>query len=132
MEAGTDVVIDARDDAVLGRIVEIRGGGHVAHGYHPLGEDHAEAMLAEFHAKHGIASSDARTRMLAHDLMRVSKKFENDAIVRITLDPVRVHDNSYHVLDVHILVKRPLHLNRRIAPRSRPPSRGIGREKRPA
>jgi len=114
LEDGTDIVVEARDDAVLGRIVEVRGGGHVAHRLHPLGEEQAEGMLGEFHARHGIASSEARTRMLAHLLVHVSEIFEDDAIERLTLDHVRVADNSYEVIDVHIAAKRPLDLKRRL------------------
>lgn len=115
IETGTDIAIEARDDAVLGRIVEIRGGGHVANRVVPLGEDQAEAMLAEFHAKHGIASSEARARMLAHILLRVSEIFADDAIVRMSLDPVRIAENSYDVLAAHIVARRPLMLHRRLA-----------------
>ena len=114
LEDGTDVAVEARDDATLGRIVEIRGGTHVAHRLHPLGEDQAEGMLVEFHAKHGIASSEARTYMLAHLLLHVSEIFEDDAIERMTLAQVRVADNSYEVVDVHVVANRPLDLNRRL------------------
>lgn len=114
LEEGTDLVIEARDDAKLGRLIEIRGGGHVAHRLAPLGEDQAEAMLVEFHAKHGVASSEARTRMLAHLLIHVSDIFEDDAIDRMTLGQVRVADNTYEVVDVHVVAKKPLDLHRRL------------------
>ncbi len=114
--AGTDVVIDARHDPALGRIVEIRSGAHVASRPHPLAAHRAEAMLEEFHTKHGIASNEARTRMLAHLLERVSGILDDGSIDRLTLDPVRVHGNSYHVLGVRATAKRPLGLNRRLAP----------------
>lgn len=114
LEDGTDIVVEARDDTTLGGIVEIRGGSHVAHRLHPVGEDQAEGMLAEFHAKHGIASSEARTRMLAHLLLHVSEIFEDDAIERMTLDQIRVADNSYEVVDVHVVANKPLDLKRRL------------------
>lgn len=115
VEAGADVVIDARDDAILGRIVELRGGGHAAHRLLPLGERQAEALLGEFDAKHGIAANETQTRMLANLLLRISDICADDAVARITLDPVRVRGNSYDVLAVHVAAKRPLQLHRRLA-----------------
>lgn len=113
LEVGNDVAIEGRDDADLGRIVEIRSGDRAAHRLHPLGEQRAEAMLAELHAKLGVASSGARTRMLAHLLLHVSSVFDDEAIERVVLDQVRVADNSYEVADAHVFAKGPLAFERR-------------------
>lgn len=113
---GTDIVIECKDDPVQGRIVEIRSGTHHAHRLAPIDEFQAEAMLSDFGAKHGIASNEKETRMLAHLLLRASAVFSEDAIEGVLLDPVRLHHGAYDVLGAKIEASRAVTLNRRLDP----------------
>jgi hypothetical protein len=113
-EAGTNITIEGRDDEKIGRIVELRCGTHAVHRLHPLSLDQAEAMLSEFRSKRGIAASEKAARMLTHLLVRVSEAYEDENISQLLLDPVRLHDNRYEVLDAVLRSKRALHLNPRL------------------
>jgi len=55
--------------------------------------------------------------MLEHLLMRVSKFFEKSGVSDLRLD-VRLHDNSYSVIDASMHAPRPLHIKQRLAPRA--------------
>jgi hypothetical protein len=112
---GTDIAIEGRNDPKLGRIIELRCGAHHVHRLHPLTEDLAESMLSDFHSKRGIAANEKATRMLVHLLERISSVYEDEAIERVLLDPIRLHDNSYHVLNATIASKRSLSLHKRLA-----------------
>jgi ATP-grasp domain len=113
-EAGTNITIEGRDDEKIGRIVELRCGAHTVHRLHPLSLEQAESMLSEFRSKRGIAASEKAARMLTHLLVRVSEVYEDESISRLLLDPVRLHDNRYEVLDAAIWSKRALRLNPRL------------------
>ena len=114
IESGTDIAIECRNDPKLGPIVEIRSGSHHAHRLAPVDELQAEAMLNEFHAKHGIAPAEKATRMLAHLLLRVCAVFAEAAIERVTLDPIRLHDSTYDVISASVEARHPIALNRRL------------------
>ena len=114
IEPGTDIAIECRNDPTLGPIVEIRSGTHHAHRLAPIDELQAEAMLNEFHAKHGIAPAAKATRMLAHLLLRVGAVFAEDGIERVMLDPIRLHDSTYDVIGASVEARHPIALNRRL------------------
>lgn len=111
---GTDIAIEGRDDPSIGRIVELRCGERRVYRLHPLTEDLSTAMLSEFHSKNGIAAGEKATHMLSHLLLRVSELFSDDAIESMLLSPIRLHDNTYHVLNAVISAKRALPLNKRL------------------
>ena len=114
IEAGTDIAIECRNDPTLGPIVEIRSGTHHVHRLALVDEMQAEAMLGEFHAKHGIAPAEKATRMLAHLILRVCAVFAEAAIERVTLDPIRLHDSTYDVIGASVEARHPIALNRRL------------------
>jgi hypothetical protein len=114
VDAGNDVAVDAREDGLLGKVIEIRDGSRAACRLHPLGAEQAEAMLAEFGAPDGNVQGKARTRRLAHLLVRVSGVLDVPGVERVTLDPVRVCDDSYHVLGARIASRRDLRLDRSV------------------
>lgn len=114
VDAGTDIAIEGRDDPSIGRIIELRCGERRVHRLHPLTPDLSMAMLSEFQSKNGIASGEKAAHMLSHLLLRVSELFSEDAIESIMLSPVRLHDNSYHVLHAVISAKRSLPIRKRL------------------
>lgn len=114
--AGTDIVIECRDDVTLGRIAELRCGTHHVQRLVPIESVQAESMLAEFHAKHGIAHDAKSTRMLAHLIERLSALFADPGISRLSLNPVRLHDSTYDVIDATVEARRAVPLKPRLAP----------------
>jgi hypothetical protein len=114
---GTDVAIEGRADAALGKVVALHGGGG-SHGMErmiPFGEDGA-ARLVEHFQEHDHRPHGERTRkMLEHLLMRVAAFFAESGVESFALDPVRLHDNGYTILDATLRAAGPLHLDKRLA-----------------
>ena len=111
---GADVVVDCRNDPMLGRIVELRSGAHRVHRLTPLDAYQAAAMLGELESKGGIAHDAKTIRTIEHLLLRADAAFAEDAVERVLLAPVRLHDGTYDVLDATVEASRPIHLNRRL------------------
>jgi ATP-grasp domain len=116
IESGTDIAIEAYNDDSIGRIVELQCGTHRAYRLHPLTKDLAEAMLTEFRSKRNIAGTEKSAHMLEHLLLKVSEIYEDQTIVRLSLNPVRLHGNTYDVLDTKITTKGGLNIRPRLAP----------------
>jgi hypothetical protein len=118
IESGTDIAIEAHNDDSIGRIVELRCGTHRAYRLHPLTTDLAESMLTEFRSKRGIAGSEKSAHMLEHLLTKVSEIYQDPAIARLVLE-VRLHGNTYDVLDAKITAKSTLNIHPRLTPHAR-------------
>jgi hypothetical protein len=119
IESGTDIAIEAYNDDAIGRIVELQCGKHRAYRLHPLTKDLAESMLTEFRSKRNIAGTEKSAHMLEHLLLKVSEIYEDQTIIRLSLDPVRLHGNTYDVLEAKITTKSGLTIHPRLAPHAR-------------
>lgn len=116
VERGVDVVIEGRRDPKLGPILVLDVGTHRVERMCPLDESGAESMLDDFGSKHGIGSSAQHRGMLAGLLAGVSEMFLDAELTSLRLDPVRIHDNTYHVLDATIEAPRRPHFRKRLEP----------------
>jgi hypothetical protein len=115
---GSDVAVRGRAGESGKKVLELRGRTHSAQEPMPLDEERARA-LAENFRDFGHKPQRAMEVMLAHFLMELATFFERPEIEELTLDPVRLHEGSYSVLDAEIVASRPLHLKPRIDPRAR-------------
>jgi len=115
-EHGTDIAIEGRTDASLGKVVVLRNHAHSVERMVPLDPDGAETLVAGFQGYHHQPPSEKMRRMLEHLLMRVSAFFEETGVESFVLDPVRLHENSYTILDATLRSHRPLHISKRLAP----------------
>jgi hypothetical protein len=118
VDAGTDIAIRGHVDR--GHKVVVLGT--VQHGAeHPIPLDGAaaETLVLNFRPYHHHGASEKNRRMLEHLLLRVSEFFANDDVERFELDPVRVHENTYAVLDASITARRPLHIAERLSHHAR-------------
>ncbi|MGD0472714.1 MAG: acetate--CoA ligase family protein [Candidatus Velthaea sp.] len=106
VECGTDIGIRCRADAALGRIVEVRSGAHRVVGAAPVDLHQAQAVLANVFDKAQVALEPAALRALALVMVRVCAIFVNTASARLTLDPVRLHRDSYAVIDAKLEMPR--------------------------
>ncbi len=116
VDRGVDITIEGRRDPELGPVLVLGVGTHQVEATCPLDEAGALAMLAEFGSKHGVASSAQHRAMLSRLLASVSELFLEAELTALRLDPVRVHDNSYHVLDAVVESQRHPHYRKRLEP----------------
>jgi hypothetical protein len=115
VEAGTDVVIAGSGDAADGKMIALRSGAHEARRLVPLGEASAEALVAGFQPYRHRPHDERTRRMLEHLLLRVSEFFEESGVEGFELT-VRLHENSYTVIDAELTAPRPLRLSKRLDP----------------
>ncbi len=113
VEPGTDIGIRCRADAALGRIVEVRSGAHRAQGLAPIDARQAQAVLADIFEHGQVAFEPGAMRTLALLIVRACTVFVNTASSRLTLDPVRLHADSYDVIDAKLEMRRAIGSYRR-------------------
>jgi hypothetical protein len=106
LEPGTDIGIRCRADAALGRIVEVRSGAHRVRGLAPIDLHQAQTVLADVFEKAHVAFEPGTMRTLGVLMVRACTIFTNTVSSRLTLDPVRLHDDSYDVLDAMLEMRR--------------------------
>jgi hypothetical protein len=106
VDPGTDVTIRCRADAALGRTVEVRSGVHRVQGIAPIDARQAQALLTDALARAHIAFDPGAIHVLALLLVRVCAIFVSTASSRLTLDPVRLHDDTYDVIDATLEMRR--------------------------
>jgi hypothetical protein len=116
VEHGVNIAIEGRRDPKLGPILVLDVGTHKVERACPLDESGGTDMLQEFGSKHGVASSGQHRAMLARLLAHVSTMFLDAELTSFRLDPVRVHDNTYHVLDAALDSPRHPHYRKRLEP----------------
>jgi hypothetical protein len=116
VERGVNIAIEGRRDPELGPILVLDVGTHAVERTCPLDEGGALSMLDDFGSKHGVASSAQHRAMLARLLGHASEMFLDAELTSFRLDPIRVHDNTYHVLDAVLDSPRHPHYRKRLAP----------------
>jgi len=107
---GTEVAIEGSVDQALEKVIAVRSQTHRVEQMAPLDSAGAATLAANFEAHHHHGSREHVRRMLEHLLLKVSRFFEESAIERFELDPVRLHENTYAVLDAIVVGSRPLHV----------------------
>ena len=114
--AGTEIALVGRFDQRLEqKVVTLSSGQHGAEATVPLAAARAETLVMNFRPFHHHGASEKNRRMLEHLLLRVSEFFENDGVVGFELDPLRLEENTYAVLDAKVAVRHPLHLKERLS-----------------
>jgi hypothetical protein len=111
---GTDFAVDGWIDEGGRRIVRARSAAHAAERFVPLGVAGAAELADGLRAYHHHFGTGAGRRMLEHLFRRVSDLFEESGIDAFSLDPVRLHENGYTVVDATFSAPGPLHLKERI------------------
>jgi hypothetical protein len=113
--SGTDITIAGRTDPDDGTVIELRGAKHRAQRMMPLGDAGAEFLATNFQAHHHHGADDKARRMIENLLLRVSAFFEDSGVSEFSLR-VRLHENSYTVLDAVMNAPKALHLKERLDP----------------
>ena len=111
---GEDITIVGRTDESAKKIA-LQSATHVVERLIPLESAGAETMALEFRGHHHAGTSEQARRMLEHLLGRVSVLFEDSGVTAFRLG-VRLHGNSYTVLDVSMTAPKALHFRERLTP----------------
>jgi hypothetical protein len=114
VECGTDVAIHVCTDERDRSFVTLRGRTHGAEQPMPLDAERARLLVDGFR-DFGHKPAKAAESMLEHLLLDVAGFFNEHGIERLTLDPVRLHEGSYSVLDATMVAPRPLHVKAGLA-----------------
>jgi hypothetical protein len=114
VDRGSDVAIEGRIDAASGKVITLRSGAHSVECMVPVAGAAAEALVHGFREYHHQLHGEHARRMLEHLLIRISEFFEHSSAERLVLDPVRLHENSYTIVDATLHAPGPLHLERRL------------------
>jgi hypothetical protein len=113
VQPGTDVVIAGRNEEGRKYLI-LRGAVHSVQRTTPLDEAGAELLALNFQGHHHHGTSEKTRRMLEHLLLRVSDFFEESGVESFELDPVRMREGNYVVLDATLRSQRPLTVKRRL------------------
>jgi len=117
-EPGIDVAISGRTDAVHGKTIALHSAEHSVQRMIPLDAAGAKALVENFEAYHHRGSREQTRRMLEHLLGLVSQFFAETPVTEFRLE-VRVHENSYTVLDASMTASKALHLEAHLARHAR-------------
>ncbi len=114
---GTDITIVGRTNEACGKTIALHSATHSVERMIPLDSVGAEALALNFQGYHHRGSSEKERRMLEHLLVRVSAFFETSGVTDFRL-VVRMHENSYTVLDASMRSPKALHFKERLDPRA--------------
>ena len=112
-DAGSDVTIAGKTDSGDVKVIDLQTATHRVERMVPLGSGGAEVLASNFLAHHHRGSSEHSRRMLEHLLLRVSDFFETSGVSDFRLT-VRLHENSYTVVDATMSASKAIHLKERL------------------
>lgn len=103
---GTDIIVSGETDEQAGRTIEVSGGTKATRRMVPLGTDGAAFLAAHVHGEH---RPDEKTlRLLENVFLRFSEFFEAAPEIEAFRATLRLHENSYTVVDATITAPRHL------------------------
>ena len=112
-DPGTDIAIVGRTEEARGKIIALRSATHSVECMVPLGSAGAEVLALNLQGFHHHGSSEKAHRMLEHLLIRISAFFEKTPVTEFRL-AVRLHENSYTVVDAAMTSPKALHVKERL------------------
>ncbi len=117
VSAGTEISILGLFDPKLGsKVIVVRAFDHEVRRMVPIGEMGAEALVSAFRSN----PRHAKTRkMIEHLLLRLSDLYTEEDVEEFELDPVRLHEDAYTVLDATLRAKRTIHVPKRLGDHDR-------------
>ncbi len=115
VERGTDVTVHGCTDERGRKFITLRGRTHGSEQPMPLDAERTRRLVESFMG-FGHKPRKATQTMLEHALLDVAAFFERSGIERFTIDPMRLHERSYSVLDATMSAPRPLHVKPRLEP----------------
>jgi hypothetical protein len=114
VDRGTDVTVDGGQAEKLGhKVVGLTTPSHSAQRTIPLDDAEAEELVAHFRELHRSGAGGRTRRMVGRLLVRASRLFAASGVDAFKLSPVRIHENSYTVLDAVVTSQRHIHVKER-------------------
>ena len=105
-----EIIVGGREDPQFGKLVLIGLGGIYVEAFKdfslrvcPINKNDAEAMIEELKSKDIIAKTDEEKKMLEEILLKASSMLVNNDIKELDLNPIILHDGTYHAVDIRIL-----------------------------
>jgi hypothetical protein len=114
IEAGTDLAVEGRSAANERKLIALRVGGESAEAQLPLDPAAAEGLVTNLRPFHHRGAGEKQRRMVEHLLLNVSDFFANADVESFSLAPLRVHENTYSLIDASVVARRPLHVKERL------------------
>jgi hypothetical protein len=114
---GTDLTIVGGIPPDRGKTIALHTPTHSVERMVPLDSAGAEILASNFLDHHHHGSSEQVRRMLEHLLLRLSTFFEDSGVDQFQL-VVRLHENTYTVLDAAMRAPKALHLKTRLDARA--------------
>jgi hypothetical protein len=112
---GTNLTIAGRKDDEGRKLLALRCGEHGLERLVPIESAAAESLAANVLAHDHRGPSVHWRRMLEHLVGRASRLFESPNIDSLVLEPIRLHENTYTVLDAEIGSTSRLRIRTRLA-----------------
>ncbi|MCL4403403.1 MAG: acetate--CoA ligase family protein [Candidatus Marsarchaeota archaeon] len=110
MIKGTEIIIGGKQDSQFGKLVLIGLGGVNVEVFRdfslrlcPITTYDAESMIMQLKSRSIIAGNDKQFRMLKELLLKTSKLMSDNDISELDLNPVILHDDTYHAVDLRII-----------------------------
>ena len=110
---GTDIAIDGWIDDAGRRVVRARSAAHAVERLVPLGDESCEELVDGLRAHQHHTRNAAARQMLKHLFLHVSDLFERERVEQFSLDPVRLHENEYTVVDAAFFASTAIHVTER-------------------
>lgn len=102
--------VQGRDNPELSMIVgDVRCAAHL-----PIDEERAVMMVETLIERHAVPHEARFQHMLIDLLVRITRMYMAADATSLSLDPVHLHKNGYHVDRVVLTHERPLHLKPRV------------------
>ncbi|MCL4381635.1 acetate--CoA ligase family protein [Candidatus Marsarchaeota archaeon] len=105
-----EIIVGGREDPQFGKLVLIGLGGIYVEAFKdfslrvcPISKNDAEAMIGELKSKDIIAKTEEEKKMLEEILLKTSSMLVNNDIKELDLNPIILHDGTYHAVDIRIL-----------------------------
>jgi succinyl-CoA synthetase beta subunit len=110
IHGSVEVIIGGKTDAQFGKMLLLGLGGvyvetfkDVALRACPIQKYDAQSMLSQLKSKPIIAPDKASEELIVSLLLKVSKMFESSKATELDLNPIILHDGTYHAVDLRII-----------------------------
>lgn len=107
---GTEIIIGGSTDPQFGKMVLIGLGGIYVETFRdfalrlcPITRRDAASMLGQLKSRSIIAPNAESANSIMDLLMKVSRMFNENSITELDLNPVILHGNTYHAVDLRII-----------------------------
>ncbi len=110
MVTGTEIIVGGRKDAQFGKLLLIGLGGVNVEVFKdfslrlcPITSYDAESMISQLKSRNLVAGGEKQFKMVKELLMKASRLMVDNDISELDLNPIILHDDTYHAVDLRII-----------------------------